>query len=252
MKSGKILLGIFILISFSKEAFNAYYQTKDTVFFYFLIISAITLCAILFRSAFKETSILRIGVKHSEQIWKFVKIISILGIITVIVPKNLTQPPKYVIEENGINIPLDRCVDAFRKHIGLEAEEFCNCIAVNMANNSYAVEHYQLDLMNGSFLRIISNYKDKGELDKIGVQDCFDRMKYNQFWNEESEVEIKALLKSQVQGTYLEEVNDLNKYCECLIDSLKTFPIDLMISGEFRMTENYIRMEYNCKQTSRK
>jgi hypothetical protein len=174
MKLGKILFGIFILLSFSKQAFILHSQTKDVFFPIFIVILAIIICGLFIRSAFKADDKLKMGNKYNKAVWNFVKIISIIGLLGVILPTNMYQQPKNEIKVNS------------------------------------------------------------------------------QEWTKEMENSLKNVLLKRLQGTYFEQTNDINKYCDCLVDSLKKYPIDIVMSGKIRETEDFIRIEYNCQNLSLK
>lgn len=174
MKSGKILFGIFILLSFSKQAFTMHSQTKDMFFPIFIIILAIIICGLFIRSAFKVNDKLRMGNKYNKAIWNILKIISVIGMLGLIIPTSVYQQ---------------------------------------------------------------TQNEKKGN---------------SQEWTKDMENSFKNVLFESLQGTYFEQTNDINKYCKCLVDSLKRYPLDMVTSGKIRETDDFKRIEYNCQKLSLK
>ncbi len=82
-KTAKILLGILLMITFSREGFRGYKETGNLAFFVILTVLAFICCALLIRSAYKPQKVSVVENKYDSYGWGFLKIFSIMALLGV-------------------------------------------------------------------------------------------------------------------------------------------------------------------------
>jgi hypothetical protein len=251
MKSAKILFAIFILLIFSQEGFDAYKQTGDKWFFIIVVIVSLILSGFLVRSAFKPKESILQEKKYKTYLWNFLKIVSIIGILGVIINIVRPQPDKHVIEINGLRISLDNCITGNVRMIKdiEDRKDYCECIAQKLADNETVITKYKGLLRNGQFNVIIKDLKNEDQIG-LGIVNCFALTNYLK-WTQSMKDSIKTEFLNQLKETGFEMTNDIEKYCDCLIKKLEEFPANEVITGELFESIDWIEIKSICTEASK-
>lgn len=60
-------------------------------------------------------------------------------------------------------------------------------------------------------------------------------------------------MKMDLSGSEIERTNDVDKYCDCIINSLRTdFTVNEMLQDNFNETEKYTRVVVRCLSSTRR
>lgn len=247
MKLAKILFAIFIIFSFTKGGVDAYNQIGEIGFPIFVFITALILSGLLLRSAFRPIQRINPNFKNKRFLWSFLKVFSIFGItgggLSVIVP---FQNRAYLFEVNGVNIPLDKCVEGNLTLVSDNEKKkiFYTCLASKLTADKEIKKNYQDELEAGKLDLIINNLKAKNKLAKLYIHDCYYLIKVKE-WNEIMKTSLKQVFLDVVVDSKM-EIGDVEKYCDCLVKRVVEFPVDKVSSGELYNTSDWTIIKYDC------
>ena len=185
-------------------------------------------------------------------IYSLLKIISIIGIIGLIIIIVRPQPNQYIIEINGLKIPLDKCIAGNVNIISdlKERNEYCACMAQKMVNDADVISNYKSLLQNGQFDEIMADLKNKDKFKSLGLENCY-KLTNSLKWTETMKKSIKTDFSNQLKGSYLELTNDIEKYCDCLVEKLEKIPANKVISGEIYLSWDWLKIDSICKENSK-
>ena len=64
---------------------------------------------------------------------------------------------------------------------------------------------------------------------------------------------MKKKMKQELIGSEIEQTNDINKYCDCVINSLQTdFSIKEIMKDDFNQSEKYKQVMDKCLKATKK
>lgn len=252
MKSAKILFAAFILLASLREAFYAYKQTGDKWFSIIILTISIILCGLLLRSAFKPKKLVLQENRYKIYLWNFLKIISIIGIIGFVINIGSPQSYEHLITIKGLRIPLDNCIAGNIRMIKEidKRKEYCECLAQKLTENDTIISDYKQLLSNGQFATIMKELKQQDRLISVGIENCFVQINSVE-WTKQLKESIKIEYLNQLKESDFEMTNNIEEYCDCVIEKLIKFPANEVMSGEFSETEEWVKIDSTCQEESK-
>lgn len=250
MKIIKIIIGFLLLFGAGKEYINASRQLSS--FFSPGIVIGILLILILstwlIGSGFSER---RLNFKSFEFIKFFV--IALITFLTVA----FFSLSSYVIPDNfhsinGIKIPMNKCINGSERIIKneKEREKYCICIAEKITANSSIKEKYQNELEKGQLDNILIELQKEEIFIELGIENCFGNAEVN--WTDNLAKSMKSNWIKELKGSEFELTNDVDIYCDCLLNEYRKYPLSKIMEDDFQESELAISIENNCMEKSKK
>jgi hypothetical protein len=162
-----------------------------------------------------------------------------------------------VTVDKGVDIPIAACVEANRKILGnsVDPVAFCKCLIPkfyqDLKNNP---EKLKL-LKEGNWYDLA---KDKQEIVAKYFQSCMSQTATNDSTAKftitpRMAAGMKSKMKQELIGSDIEKTNDVDKYCDCMINSLQTdFTIKEIMQENFNETEKYQKTLEKCLKSTKK
>ncbi|HEY0029118.1 MAG TPA: hypothetical protein VGC65_00055 [Bacteroidia bacterium] len=250
-KKAKILLAIFLIITFSKEAYSGYRETGNFWLFAGLALASLIGGGLLIRNALKPVRGMQIENKYSNYTWSFVMIFSIFGILASFFGPS--SPPRSVIVINGKKIPLDNCISGTRNMIedSAQRKEYCSCIAMKIANYKNLPPGSIHLLEKGQFDAILTKIKEQGNFLELGIDSCFSSTA-TVSWTDNIKEQSKKQLRIELKANGWDSIVNIDNYCDCLLESFVKQPAAEVLSGRFSQTYEFLVLDSVCKEKSKK
>ena len=162
-----------------------------------------------------------------------------------------------IIVDNDVEIPIQACVEANSKILGNSVDPiaFCKCLIPKFyADLKSDPEKLKL-LKKGNWYDLS---KDKQELVIKYYQGCISQTATNDSTAKLTITPrmaegIKKQMKQSLVGSDIEKTNDVDKYCDCMINSLQTdFTAQEIMQTNFNETEKYQKAVDKCLRTTKK
>jgi hypothetical protein len=157
----------------------------------------------------------------------------------------------------GVEIPIAACVEANSKILGKSVDPvaFCKCFIPKFYQDlKHDPEKLKL-LKEGNWYDLA---KDKQEIVTKYFESCLGQTATNdsiaKFAITPRMAEgMKKKMKRELIGSDIEKTNDINKYCDCMINSLQTdFTIKEIMQENFQQTEKYEKVQDKCLKSTKK
>ena len=164
-KSAKILLGILLMITFTREGFRGYKETGDFVFFLTMTVLAIIFCGLLIRSAYKTEKVSVVENKYESYGWDFLKIFSILALIGLfleIAGLTPSAPIKKIWTEalkNSVKEQITEEVMAKHQDSVLNVSAFGDCVVAKLTTYPPDSMHSATFIKSAEFAAIVIGCK---------------------------------------------------------------------------------------------
>lgn len=249
MRIVKIVVGILLLWGIASEYVNASRELV-TWFSPWIIISALSMlliCAWLFGTALTHSKY-----KISKtQFIKYYAIITIVFIPLVFLRASINLPSHFV-EVGSKKIPLGQCIQGSVRMIKNpeDREIYCQCLADKLSNDTVLKIKYQKRLEKGELLQVLQELKDNEQYLDMKFEECMSSVKMT--WTDVMARSAKAELKASLVGSEFEQTNNLDLYCDCLIEEYRKYPFDSIQSETFMVSETAIDIDNRCTQISTK
>lgn len=184
--------------------------------------------------------------------WVFYIVNIILFLLFFTFKLFLCNIPTDFVEINGVKISLSNCVKGTGSMISTEElkRESCKCLAEKLSENELVKTEFIRELERGKFVTIINHLKEKNLLNNIELQDCF--VEANATWTPKLISSVRKEIMNINVDTDFENTNDLDKYCDCVIEEFKKRPFSEVVSNEFQNGEEIIEIMNNCVLKSEK
>lgn len=161
------------------------------------------------------------------------------------------------ITVDGIEIPLAACVEANGKILGnaVDPVAFCKCLIPKFYQDVKNDPEKLLLLKKGSWYDLA---RDKRELVTKYFQSCISQTATNDSTAKltitpRMAAGMKNKMKQELIGSDIEKTNDVDKYCDCMINSLQTdFTIKEVMQDNFNETEKYQKVIEKCLKLTKK
>ena len=246
MKTAKIVLAIILLYGAGSEYVNASRELKT--FFAPEILAGVLvfllLCAWLIGSAFSKGKL-----KPLNYLKFFVitlvgfGVISFLSLSAAIMPKN-------IVEVNGLKVPLDACIEGSKRIIPNKEErkEYCLCLADKITSDSTRREKYKEQLESGRMDKVLKDLKASENFLELGIDACIKTTDLE--WTDNLVKSVKENWLDQLEGTEFEETNNLEEYCDCMINEYKKYSTDKILEDGFSESELGLSIDSMCTEKS--
>ena len=171
--------------------------------------------------------------------------ISFFSLILTVVPSNF-------VEINGIKVPLSKCMDGSKGMIPNknESEKYCLCLTKKITSDSSLVNKYQSELESGRIDDILIELQNTDIFVELDLESCFNVVEIE--WTNNLTESMKENLKMELNGSEFEKTNNIEKYCDCLINEYKKYPLNKVIEDGFNESEIGIFIDSLCIEKSKK
>ena len=158
-------------------------------------------------------------------------------------------PPPDVVEVNGIEIPIGKCIEGIGQMIPdmKERKEFCTCMADILGNTDGVVEKFRSEHESGKLQNIIQGAQSELPSLNINVKPC-----WNMGWTDFLAKKIKADLKNQLVGSEFSQSHDVDAYCDCIVEEFRKIPFDEYMSEGFYESKQRENIDSLCIEKSNK
>ncbi len=172
-------------------------------------------------------------------------IVAIFSLGSKVVPSNF-------VEINGLKIPLGKCIDGNRRIIPneKEREEYCKCFIEKITNEPELKSKYQKKLENDKVNDVFKEIQSSPKFLELGIEDCMSSIKMK--WTDNIANSMKRNWKKELVGTEFETTNDIEKYCDCLVDEYRKFPLDKIMEDGFAESKEAVEIDDKCTKQSKK
>lgn len=159
--------------------------------------------------------------------------------------------------EKGVEIPIAACVEANSKILGNSVDPiaFCRCLIPKFYQDLKHDPEKLKTLKKGNWYDLA---KDKQEIVAKYFESCMIQTGTNDSTAKftitpRMAEDMKKKMKQELIGSEIEKTNDVDKYCDCMINSLQTdFTIKEMMQDNFNETEKYQKVLAKCLKSTRK
>lgn len=159
--------------------------------------------------------------------------------------------------DKDVEIPIKACVEENTKILGksVNAVAFCKCLLPKFYED-LKNDPEKLKLLKAGDWSNLS--KEKQELVIKYYQGCVSETATNDSTTKltitpRMAAGIKKQMKQGLVGSGIEKTNDIDKYCDCMINSLQTdFTATEVLQTNFNETEKYQKAVANCLKVTKK
>lgn len=159
--------------------------------------------------------------------------------------------------DKGVDIPIAACVEANSKILGnsVDPVAFCKCLIPKFYQDLKNDPEKLKLLKDGNWYDLT---KDKQEIVAKYFQSCMTQTATNDSTAKftitpRMAVGMKNKMKQELIGSDIEKTNDVDKYCDCIINSLQTdFTIKEIMQDNFNETEKYQKTLEKCLKATKK
>lgn len=250
VKIVKIVIGLLLTYGAGKEYINA---SKQLLSFFepgviLGILLILLLCSWLIGSGISKEK-LRI---NSWQYLKYFGATSLLFMLFAFIGLITFKLEPEIVQVNGINVDIAELMNGSNKIIPdkNERRKYCICMVTKLTADKAIVAEYKPDFESGKLLKVLTAIKSKPDVFKYDLQECMSSVS-DLKWTPEFEKGIRANMMKQLTDLEISSTNDINKYCDCLVDEYKKIPINLLTSSGFQASENGIKIDSICNLNSK-
>lgn len=162
-----------------------------------------------------------------------------------------------VTVDKGVEIPIAGCVEANSKILGnsVDPVAFCKCLIPKFYQDLKNDPEKLKLLKKGNWYDLA---KDKQEVVAEYFQSCMSQTATNDSTAKftitpRMAVGMKSKMKQELIGSEIENTNNVDKYCDCMINSLQTdFTIKEIMQENFNGTEKYQKALEKCLTSTKK
>ena len=162
-----------------------------------------------------------------------------------------------LVLENGVEIPVTTCIETNKRLFGssVNSPEFCKCV-IPKIYSLVKNDPEQLKFLKDGNWDELSKFKQEQFM--LNYNDCLSQNAINdpsaRLNSTPRMIEnMKAGLKMNLIGTDIEKSNDLDKYCNCVIDGLlKGFTPKEILGRNSDTSTKLEQLKSKCLGTTRK
>jgi hypothetical protein len=250
MKTFKIIFGILILYGAGTEYINASKQLAS-----FLSPPIIIGCLVMIISS---AWLIGSGLSQdkfqirSAQFLKYFFIAAGAFIVFAFFASRSFKPEADIISANGVKVNIGPFMNGSRNIIPDEKERrnYCVCVVNRLTMNSKITTRFGAELENGDIDKIMLSVKDYPEFANFNINECMSSVK-NFTWTETFEKSTRENLYQQLKNSDLAKTNNIDKYCDCLIQEYKKLPLNKITNPDFYQSLNFLRIDSLCNSKSK-
>jgi hypothetical protein len=250
MKTVKIVFGFLIIFGVGKEYAHA--SRELLTFFSPGIIMGVLLSLLLstwlIGSALSKE---KLRVK-SYQFLKYFLLCFLCFVLFAFFSLASYRPPNDMVEVNGIKIPIGNFLDGSRRIVPDSAQRrvYCICVVEKLASSDEIVRRYRPQLESGRIDKIFDASKNEPLLAGLGIEACIKSVELQ--WTDNLSDAMKGSLKTQLVNTDFEKTNDIDSYCDCLIEEYQKYPVSKITNDKFIESKLGAEIDSMCIAKSRK
>jgi len=160
--------------------------------------------------------------------------------------------PSDFVNIDGIKIPLGKCIDGNRRIIPDETErkKYCECFAEKIINNPELKEKYQTYLEDNRIDEIFKEIQTNSKHSKLTIEDCLSSIEMK--WTDNLANSMKVNWKKELKGTEFEQTNNLDEYCDCLINEYRKYPLSKIMEDGFNESNEAAKIDQKCSKQTKK
>ncbi|TVZ51674.1 hypothetical protein [Dokdonia sp. Hel_I_53] len=172
-------------------------------------------------------------------------IVAFFSLSSYVVPKNF-------VTINGLKIPLGKCIDGNVRVIPNEEErkEYCECYVEKITNDPELKAKYQLKLEGDKANDVFKEIQSSPKFLELGIDECLNSVSMK--WTDNVAKSMKENWIKELTGTEFETTNNINEYCDCLIDAYREYPMNKIMTDKFLESQEAIGIDEKCTELSRK
>jgi hypothetical protein len=139
-----------------------------------------------------------------------------------------------IIKVNGFNINISEFMNGSRNIIPDETERrtYCTCVVDKLTGDANVRSNFSTELQNGRIDKIMMALKSDPDFYKLKLNECMSSVK-NLHWTDTFEKSARKSLYEQVKNSELSKTNNIDTYCDCLIQEYKKLPVSEITDPEF-------------------
>jgi len=171
--------------------------------------------------------------------------------------RQIKNKDEMVIVDRNVEIPLKPCIEINKKILGnsVDVNAFCRCLIPKIYTDTKGdpakvklLEDGNWNELSAQNKNTISQYYEEC-IAKSATTDSTAKLTITP----EMAVGMKKEIKNQLKGTEVEKANDVDKYCDCIINGLQTdFSAKELMQTNFNETEKYQKMVKRCLSSTKK
>ena len=162
-----------------------------------------------------------------------------------------------VLVDDNVKIPIKACVEANTKVLGNSVDPviLCKCIIPKLYTD-FKNDPEKLKIINESGWFDIST--ENQDVIATYYQDCITQSATNDSTSKltitpRMAERLKTRMQQEMVGTDIEKTNDIDKYCDCVIQGFQTdFTANEVMKPNFNETAKYQILVDKCLESSKK
>ena len=158
--------------------------------------------------------------------------------------------PTNIVEINGFKIAIDD-IDKGSRNLfpnDEEREEYCLCIAEKLAYCEEITTKYKNELEHGYLDKVITEVQNEDFFLELGIEDCM--LNSNMEWTDNFADSMVKTWKDELVGSDFENTNNVDVYCNCMIELYRQQSLSFILSDEFMESEFARNTDALCTETS--
>jgi hypothetical protein len=250
MRAFKIILGFLFLYSTGKEYINAGKQlfTFLDPLMIILTLLMLVLCAWLIGSGVSNE-------KLKIKSWKFAGYYGASFAIFLLVAFLSIFTHKFdpeIVKVNGIDVDIAEFMNGTKRIVADETERkaYCVCIVTKLTANKEIAEKYRPEFESGKFSKVLEEVQMSPTASEYKLNECLNSLS-NVEWTPAFEKGARANMLKQLTELGVDSTNNINKYCDCLIEAYKKIPIQELSSSNFQQSKIALTTDSICNLKSK-
>jgi hypothetical protein len=246
----KIIFGLLMLWFTGQEYIHA---SRDLGTFSSLMIigfflGVILLFAWVIGSGFSPTKLV---FKSLDFVKFFIISLVVFSISAFFTLASYAKPDNFKIV-NGINIPMNRCIDGSRRMIPNKDEriDYCTCVAEKITANPTLKNKYKSELKKGHIFKVLTSIEKEGEFPALNLESCSAKLEMK--WTDNIVNTMVLNCEKELEGTDFAQTNDTQIYCDCTISEYQKHPLSKVLADDFQESELGLSIDNNCTEKSAK
>lgn len=250
LKTIKIIIGLLLIYGAGKEFINASRQLGSFLnpgviisIILILILSAWLVGSGLSRNKLKLVSFAFLKY-FGISIFIFT-IVAFFSLSSYVIPKNF-------VTINGLKIPLGKCINGNRNLIPNEQErkEYCKCFVEKITNDAELKSKYRVELEGDKVNDVFKKIQLSSKFDELKIEECINSVSVE--WTNNVAESMKKNWILELTGTEFEATNNINEYCDCLIDEYRKLPLNKIMTDKFIESQEAVEIDEKCTKISLK
>ncbi|NCU06034.1 MAG: hypothetical protein GXC73_18880 [Chitinophagaceae bacterium] len=250
MKIFKILLAVLLIYGAGNEYINA---SRQLLSFYdpgiiAAVLLMLILCAWLLGSGIAKQKIRLLS-------WPFLSYFAIavaLFVCFAFMSLVTFKMPADIVKVNGIDVNIAEFMNGSKRIVPDEKQRraYCICVVTKLTADKELAEKHRREFETGKFSEVIINIQNNPDGDNYNLQECAGTIADVE-WTPAFEQGARRTLMKQLTDLQKSSTNNLDIYCDCLINEYKKVPIAELTSDGFGISETGMKIDSLCDQQSK-